>query len=757
MGNVPSVKLKEENAHLEINEKLVQDFQYHIKLVDHSMAAFARTTNSLRESSATVKQNKTDGNGDSSVKGVEDKKELGNKPTFMTILETIDEALSDQSFIFMDSLSRLLSFIIEIGKGCGIITPDDAELFTNKYKSGTFADVSNNDLQYHDALIESMRKKLKRMKESLLLTKSKLDNLNDRECHYQEEIKLLKRQESTLDTRVFQLKQELENIRSEKNSLEMDINNLKEELSDLKIKNETLMSKNDECLRNVGALGKDKEELQKILNEKQSEAESLKNNLIDDRKNTATLQENNAIKIKSLEEEKQKLEDYFGHIKTLHSLGQKRLEELMEEEKAIHATGNEQLLDSIKQALIEYQTENQKESRHETLVSEEGSKINEKLCEVSKCLRLLDEKITKMNEFNNLQSAEIKRLSNALTQSKLEEDKLIRALNNVKEQYLRCEEERAYLKKKVNDLETNNTALEEVNQFERCLKIKEEELKTLKLLNEDQIKRIAGLDKCLSNSYKLIFMNLKLLSDYKKRVSIEDGKLLIHELFKAEITRMKQQSTDIKLIEDKTDVLQTQIEEKDRTIQGLQTKLTGLSDENKELTANSDALVLKLHLAQKQPFVVQVHHHPKFKASRAEKEVYHKLQLRFNGENIAVHFTPIEYIMKSDTPVIVLCQRQFGMNRDKDLANVTLSYIDTKMNKFTALILFHNKDHRSFKKEEGGKRLCRSRKFCDVYDIIYDSEGICQCGENSTNIDSMFEFIKKAFSWSPQKEVESAV
>jgi hypothetical protein len=62
----------------------------------------------------------------------------------------------------------------------------------------------------------------------------------------------------------------------------------------------------------------------------------------------------------------------------------------------------------------------------------------------------------------------------------------------------------------------------------------------------------------------------------------------------------------------------------------------------------------------------------------------------------------------------------------------------------TALVFFHNKDKKAFKKEGGGKGSHNGRTFCDVFDIIYGKDGISDCDENSTNIEKMFEFITNA-------------
>ncbi|XP_060594932.1 uncharacterized protein LOC132749231 [Ruditapes philippinarum] len=285
MGNVSSVKLKEDIAHLEINEKLVHDFQYYIKLVDHSMAAFVRTTNSLRESFATVKQHVNEGNGDSSVNDADGGEEFGHAPKHMTILETIDDALSDQSFIIVDSLTRLLNFIIETGKRCNAIIPDDALLFINKYKSKseTFADALDKEMQYHDAVIESLQKKLKRVTEEQRMAKKEIDNLTEREASYLEEKQRLYNKIHDLETNSSNLKVKLENIRKDKNVLETKNEKLEKKVNDLIRRNEdaerdinigqsnfemlgnTLQSEKDECLRKVNASRKEKEELQKIL------------------------------------------------------------------------------------------------------------------------------------------------------------------------------------------------------------------------------------------------------------------------------------------------------------------------------------------------------------------------------------------------------------------------------------------------------------------------------------------------------------
>ncbi|XP_060594930.1 tax1-binding protein 1 homolog [Ruditapes philippinarum] len=425
------------------------------------------------------------------------------------------------------------------------------------------------------------------------------------------------------------------------------------------------------------------------------------------------------------------------------------------------------LYEQINKVLIEHRIEDRKEMiTHQTktqkLFLDKISKVNAKIDEVSNNMISFSETVTRMtNEVKDVHIIENKRLSNCLVMSKLEEQNYVTAIYQMREKILQFEEEGKSLEK-FNALEKENTQmLEKVDQLETLQKSWEEKLDRFR----SEIKAIEETKKTARNEILLLHKQVKerdkkiqslekdmidLTEGKKKMTPYSDKKHMETQMLQEE-TKEKDDTTNVVVeytrqitdLKESKIQMQKDIEKKEKEIRSLKKKIEKLTDEKEEAIKYFE---IKQHLTAKRHVYVQVVHHPRFKAFESEKELQMQLKLKFIPENIELKFVCItsDFVRLSDSPVFVVYPRQFCSTRERDINNIVQFYKVSKMNKMTALVFFHDKDKKGFKKEEGGKGSHSGRTFCDVFDIINGRDGISYCDENSKNIEKMFEFITNA-------------
>ncbi|XP_053389398.1 protein Daple-like [Mercenaria mercenaria] len=810
MGNTASVNLEEDTKRLEITEKLVRDFQYHINLVDHSMTGFARSIDSLRTSCATLQQCRNE-NKDSNLKDTsvgEDEDVIESTSTQDTLLlETIDEVVSDHKFVVMESLSRLFSFIGEIGDSCNIPKPD-TKFSIDKYRDKSNVTHLGKDVHYCDARFESMQKELKAVNTAYQIAKNDVENFNSREEIYQKERLLLKNKIKDLETQVAHMKIEIEELIKQKNVLEVEkeecsreLYTLKEndkqikldlssEISSKKKIEEKSKAEIDDCFKQIETHEREKEQRLATIDDLQREINSLKKknenvctDLMNERHMITTLKEQNTSKINSLNIEIDRLTTESIYVKQLHECEIKRLETLLEKEQEKHRDEIDKLrMESEKliQDKQEKETEmNEKVSKTDLLISEAITKIHIKDEQLSTSICMLNNEVKKMNiehsDVKKLYQTEVQRLTECFEQAKLQEKEYVKTLNDLKEKLQHCNEEKGtsqmlvcQLEKEINRLTTDvkdkETALEKAEQIHKDeIGIGQNKIKKLKQKKLEQSETIENLKSDIQSlTCTKIELSSQLQAEINTRVSLIENKVSIIKSLQDEISKMTQEYAEVKEMHTKEKQALEEATEKEIRQKGvLEEKIKDLKEEQrrngediKQLNVEKEnlksdikikqqlieSLEINLELASRKEIYVQVIHISGFRSSKMEGELKRMLKMRMIPERIDLQFLDCSdsYILKSDLPLLIVCSRNYSLNRDRNISSVTNGRKET--HKQRALLMFHDKDEKTFQREVT-RGSFTDNTLCGIFDIGHNKEALFKCEINSKNIENILQFI----------------